>query len=384
MSAAPAPLPQEIHIPGGWFPTPNVIGKNLNKLVGAELAYALLAYQNGRNGIPADITEEVWVQRGMTSQSRRNAERGLAEKKLFDTKTRRFDVRGFAGWARHADPKQTRTAGRAPSTPPKRHPACGTACALADGRAKITFSGESLDSKTSEDKTKPVLPDAEALRGADLPEPTSVPEAPPPQGEDVAGGSTQHDPEVKWAKTLAAMRAGFASAGVELLMRLLTLLWSLADFKGVSDYVLAAAVARSYRENHRRMESPALLLKLVPAVLSTWRAEGKRMDTAGPAGPEESPGIVQAAPYPKEPEDSAAPSVWMRIRLELKKRLPAQDYANWFTRAEFHSLQDGDLTVYVPDTVSVDWFETEFADDVRLIARELDAGVKRVIFKVPT
>jgi hypothetical protein len=189
---------------------------------------------------------------------------------------------------------------------------------------------------------------------------------------------------VKWAKTLAAMRAGFASAGVELLMWLLTLLWSLADFKGVSDYVLAAAVARSYRENHRRMESPALLLKLVPAVLSTWRAEGKRMDTAGPAGPEESPGIVQAAPYPKEPEDSAAPSVWMRIRLELKKRLPAQDYANWFTRAEFHSLQDGDLTVYVPDTVSVDWFETEFADDVRLIARELDAGVKRVIFKVPT
>ncbi|HTB10980.1 MAG TPA: DnaA N-terminal domain-containing protein [Bryobacteraceae bacterium] len=381
MSAAPAYSSQQVHIPGGWFHCPNAIVDNVAKLTPAEAFLALVAFQNGKNGEAAPVDDEIWVRKtGMTAQSRRNAEKGLIQHRLLDKSGRRYDVRGFIGWARHANPSEKRTVGRGPSkpvAPPKLHPECESGCALTENRASLVSIG-------SEEKTKPVLPSVQddVQRGAATAETPVIGAAPSGPVVDSADSPTPHvEPEVKWAKTLAAMRSGFTTAGVDLLMRLLTLLWSLADFKGVSDYVLASAVTRSYAENRRRMESPVLLLKLVPAVLATWRAEGKRLDTSGP---EDSPGIARGAAYPVEPEDSPNPSAWMLIRRLLKSRIPEQDYRNWVARAEFGRFDaGGDLLVWLPDAVSVEWFEQEYRGLVSEIARQIDVGVKRVIFRMP-
>lgn len=90
-------------------------------------------------------------------------------------------------------------------------------------------------------------------------------------------------PEIKWVKTLAAMRDGFASAGVDLLMQLIAVLYALTALKNVSDYVLSEAVATAYVESRGRWNSPIMLLKTVPNVLEAWRAKGRPLDETGDA-----------------------------------------------------------------------------------------------------
>lgn len=89
------------------------------------------------------------------------------------------------------------------------------------------------------------------------------------------------DSETEWVLTLAAMRSGFASAGVELLGRLLNTLMMSAAMKGLSDYVLAEAVKEAYADSRGRWNSPVLLLKAVPDVLKGWKAKGQPMDDTG-------------------------------------------------------------------------------------------------------
>jgi hypothetical protein len=326
----------------------------------------------------------------MTGQSMRNAEKGLREKQLMLPQGR-LDVRGFIGWARHADPAETRTAGRGPTkqAAPKVHPECKSGCAMEREEMAIRKSLFAITPFTAIQISKPVLPEVtspDVLRGADLPKtlPPPAPVPPTTPDRDMAGGSTQQeDPEVKWVKTLAAIRAGFASAGVGLLMRLLTVLWSLKDLAGVSDYVLAAAVTLSYSENIRRMNGPGLLVSTVPEILKGWAAQGRALDAEGPGEKGGAAPGGAVPPYPREAEDTPVPSVWMRIRRELRKRMSATQYENWIERSEFSSMEHGDLVVFVPDSISMEWFEHEYADSIRAIARELDVGVKRVIFKVP-
>ena len=88
--------------------------------------------------------------------------------------------------------------------------------------------------------------------------------------------------EVTWALTLAAMRTQFASAGVDLLVRLLAVLVSFVKV-GLSDYVLAEAVKEAYADSRGRWKSPILLLKTVPEVLKGWKAKGQPMDDTGEA-----------------------------------------------------------------------------------------------------
>lgn len=387
MSAAPAFRPaQPVHIPGGWFHCPNAIADNLSKLTPAEAYLAIVAFQQGRNGEAAPVSDEVWQRStGMTDQSRRNAEKGLVQHRLLDKSGRRYDVRGFIGWARHARPEEKRTVGRAPSKPaPYRfHPECESACAMASGRASLISVG-------SEEKTKPVLPAVTPVtpvggvqRGADpVQKPTSSPGSPPFSGEGVTGSPSPHDVEQKWTKTLAAMRAGFSSAGVDLLMRLLTVLFSLADLRGVSDYVLAAAVERSYKENRHRMTGPGLLVKTVPEILRGWRAHGHRLD-APSAEAARSAEIALPVQYASEPEDSLQPSVWMRVRLELKARIPEGDYLNWLRRVEFSSRDGDDVVVFVPDAVTAEWIREEYRTLISEISKQLGLGVSRFHFRVP-
>ena len=92
------------------------------------------------------------------------------------------------------------------------------------------------------------------------------------------------DPEVKWIKTLAAMRSQFASAGVELLLKLLAVLMAITGLDKVSDYVLAEAIQRAYIESRGCWNSPVPLLAAVPNVLKGWKAQGQPMDDTGEDG----------------------------------------------------------------------------------------------------
>lgn len=89
------------------------------------------------------------------------------------------------------------------------------------------------------------------------------------------------DPETAWVLTLAAMRSGFATAGVDLLNRLLKLLATSAALKGLSDYVLAEAVKEAYAESRGRWNGPVPLLNAVSDVLKSWKAKGQPMDDPG-------------------------------------------------------------------------------------------------------
>lgn len=302
MSAAPAYQPQQVHIPGGWFHCPNAVADKLPLLIPAERSYVLIAYRWGKNGEPAVVTDALWADKAqMTGQSRRNVERGLAEKKWLDPKSGRLDPRGFIGWARHADPEHTRTAGRGPSTPipaesawvsqagvealvaakvkesAKLHPECESGCAVADGRAELI----SVSPLSASQKTKPVLPSVQddVQRGADTAEP--LPPGPTPSGSGPGvkadGPTLREDPEVKWAKTLAVMRSELVDAGVSLLLRILAVIVS---FGTVSDGVLAQAIRIAVRKRGRAIDSigSILLVNLVPEVLAAMRHQGRKLD----------------------------------------------------------------------------------------------------------
>jgi hypothetical protein len=380
MSAAAAASPQRpVQIPGGWFHCPNAIADNLARLTPAEAYLVLVAFRYGSAGQAAAVTDEMWAKTTrMTPQSRRNAERGLIEHRLLHKSLRAYDVRGFLGWARHADPEERRTAGRGPTksaqvTKYRRHPECEQGCAVVLGRASLLSIGYEPD-------RKPVLP---SVRGDDAqvgpvePAIKALASDPPFEHPQAGGPTIEPEPEARWPKTLAAMRSGFATAGVELLMRLLRLLFSLADLSMVSDYTLAAAVTRSYLEGGRRMAGPGLLLTTVPEVLRAWRKQGRALDATGP--PEEEP--LPVIPYAREPEDSPDPSVWMRVRLRLKGRIGEHDYQNWVARAEFGERDGADVVVLVPDAVTAEWIEQEYRGLISEIARQLELDVERFRFR---
>jgi hypothetical protein len=92
--------------------------------------------------------------------------------------------------------------------------------------------------------------------------------------------------------------------------------------------------------------------------------------------------VADGPPQPAaEREDASNPSPWMRIKLELKREISPQDYENWINRTEFLELQDDYLVVWVPDQITMDWMEQEFAAQIAAILIRLDLPVAKVVYK---
>jgi len=71
---------------------------------------------------------------------------------------------------------------------------------------------------------------------------------------------------------------------------------------------------------------------------------------------------------------------WEEIKARLATRISSRAYEDWVQRTVFDSSEDGALRVAVPDHVTKEWMEKEYAEDVRTSIRELNLPVERVIY----
>jgi chromosomal replication initiator protein len=72
---------------------------------------------------------------------------------------------------------------------------------------------------------------------------------------------------------------------------------------------------------------------------------------------------------------------WEQIKVQLAVRISSQAYQNWVMRTRFESLEDGVLRVGVPDQVTKDWMEQEYAEDIRTVVRELGLDIRSVVYR---
>ena len=71
---------------------------------------------------------------------------------------------------------------------------------------------------------------------------------------------------------------------------------------------------------------------------------------------------------------------WEQIKLWLTKQISSQGYQNWVTRTAFEATDGGALRVVVPDQVTKEWMEQEYAEYVRNAIHELKLPVERVVY----
>ncbi len=73
---------------------------------------------------------------------------------------------------------------------------------------------------------------------------------------------------------------------------------------------------------------------------------------------------------------------WDQIKNRISVKITPQAYQNWVMRTSFDSLEAGVLRVTVPDQVTKDWMEQEYAEDIRSTIRELNLGVSRIVYTI--
>jgi chromosomal replication initiator protein len=75
--------------------------------------------------------------------------------------------------------------------------------------------------------------------------------------------------------------------------------------------------------------------------------------------------------------------LWEQIKSRLASKIGVQGYENWVMRTAFQSAEGRTLRVIVPDQVTKDWMEHEYAAEVTTVIAELSLPVERVVY-VPT
>jgi len=75
---------------------------------------------------------------------------------------------------------------------------------------------------------------------------------------------------------------------------------------------------------------------------------------------------------------------WDQIKNKLSAKISPEAYANWVVRTMFDSFDRGVLRVSVPDQLTKDWMEQEYAEDIRGVMRDLRLPVDQLIYTVRT
>ena len=75
---------------------------------------------------------------------------------------------------------------------------------------------------------------------------------------------------------------------------------------------------------------------------------------------------------------------WDRIKTELEAKLSPESYQNWISRIEYTGIDGLTLMVGVPDEGTKKWMETEYANIVLLVARQLGLPIERVEYVLPS
>jgi chromosomal replication initiator protein len=71
---------------------------------------------------------------------------------------------------------------------------------------------------------------------------------------------------------------------------------------------------------------------------------------------------------------------WDRIKARIASKISPQDFQNWFMRTSFEGADGKLLRVTVPDQVTKDWMEQEYAEEIRNSIRELNLDVDRIVY----
>ncbi|HLH41196.1 MAG TPA: chromosomal replication initiator protein DnaA [Bryobacteraceae bacterium] len=69
---------------------------------------------------------------------------------------------------------------------------------------------------------------------------------------------------------------------------------------------------------------------------------------------------------------------WERIKTILARKISPQSYQNWVVRTSFEGFDSGVVRVSVPDQVTKEFMEQEYAEEVRSAARELNLHIECV------
>lgn len=73
-------------------------------------------------------------------------------------------------------------------------------------------------------------------------------------------------------------------------------------------------------------------------------------------------------------------NTWDLIKAKLAERIAPQEFQNWVMRTALESLEQGSLRVQVPDQVTKDFIEQEYAEQIRSTIRELNLPVERIVY----
>jgi len=79
-------------------------------------------------------------------------------------------------------------------------------------------------------------------------------------------------------------------------------------------------------------------------------------------------------------EAIALANPWEQIKAQLTTKISGRAYEDWVTRTAFEGEEGGSLRVTVPDQVTKEWMEQEYAEVIRQAIRELNLPVERVIY----
>jgi chromosomal replication initiator protein len=71
---------------------------------------------------------------------------------------------------------------------------------------------------------------------------------------------------------------------------------------------------------------------------------------------------------------------WDLIKARLASKISPQDFQNWVTKSVLERADDRTLRVKVPDQVTKQWMEQEYAVEIRDAIRELNLGIDNVVF----
>jgi chromosomal replication initiator protein len=73
-------------------------------------------------------------------------------------------------------------------------------------------------------------------------------------------------------------------------------------------------------------------------------------------------------------------NAWDLIKSKLAERIAPQEYQNWVMRTALDSLDQGSLRVQVPDQVTKEFIEQEYAGHIHSTIRELNLPVERIVY----
>jgi chromosomal replication initiator protein len=73
---------------------------------------------------------------------------------------------------------------------------------------------------------------------------------------------------------------------------------------------------------------------------------------------------------------------WDQIKKHLEAKITTEAYRNWIQNTEHESLEGSTLQVRVPDDVTRQWLEQEFAEQIRSALLHLGLPIRRVLYKV--